>query len=585
MFTNLQIPKKIALSFACILVTTLVMTVVILMANRNIASSADNVDRDNAVVQQATEMEMQLLRMNSQMRGFSITADEKYLEQYYDGQERSIAAAAELEKILPTATERDLASQSAALAQDWRANKADVLIERVRQGDAAGVQAYIRNAGDKIRLMEVLAPLRELKASAQERLVASQAAHAFALKVGLWSLIVGGAIMLAIAIAFSRLLSRQLARPIVDLTSVMESLAQGQNNVQVPHEGRGDELGTLAHGLVVFREAALAKARADAEQEEVVRKLATALEKVSDGDLSTELSNFPTGYAKLQSDFNEALLGLSNALGRVATNAREIDSTANEITTGSNDLSLRAERQAANLEETAAAIEEMSASFGETAANAGNAAALVETAMERATDGQDVAQRTNTAMAQIDRSSKEILDIISVIDGIAFQTNLLALNAGVEAARAGDAGKGFAVVAHEVRTLAQRSAEAATDVKRRILASAAQVEEGVSLVSESEESLQAIADSVHAITGLISTIAKSTREQADTMGQINIAISDIDSITQENAAFSEESNAAIQELANRTREMQADVERFRLRDDTTTDQWQAPHQNVTRFAA
>ena len=117
MFTNLQIPKKIALSFACILVTTLVMTVVILMANRNIASSADNVDRDNAVVQQATEMEMQLLRMNSQMRGFSITADEKYLEQYYDGQERSIAAAAELEKILPTATERDLASQSSTLAR------------------------------------------------------------------------------------------------------------------------------------------------------------------------------------------------------------------------------------------------------------------------------------------------------------------------------------------------------------------------------------------------------------------------------------------------------------------------------------
>ena len=585
MFMDLRIPKKIAISFASILVTTLVMTVIILFANRNIAEAAAQVDRDNAIVYESSEMETQLLRMNSQMRGFAITADEAYLKQYYEGQERSIAAAEKLQQILPSAQERDLAAQSALLAKEWREQKADWLIERVRQGEMAGVQDYIRRAGETIRLNAVLAPLRDMKAMAQERLVASQAEHSNALQTGLWSLLIGGAIMLAIAIFFSRLLSRQLARPIVDLTGVMNELAAGQNDVVVPHEGRKDELGTLANGLIVFREAAKAKAQSDAEQEEIVRKLATALEQISEGDLTTELSAFPDGYVKLQEDFNAALIALSGALGSVASNSRQIDVNVNEITTGSNDLSLRAERQAANLEETAAAMQQMASSFQETASNASNASGLAQTAMERASNGQHVVQRTSTAMTQIERSSKEVLEIISVIDGIAFQTNLLALNAGVEAARAGDAGQGFAVVAHEVRSLAQRSAEAATEVKRKILTSASQVEEGVGLVKESEVSLQSIIESVDAITDLITTIATSAREQADTMGQINIAISDIDSITQENAAFSEQSNAAIQALADRTREMQADIERFQLREQNGSFDSDGDYGNVSRFAA
>ncbi|WP_294194334.1 methyl-accepting chemotaxis protein, partial [uncultured Sphingomonas sp.] len=240
-----------------------------------------------------------------------------------------------------------------------------------------------------------------------------------------------------------------------------------------------------------------------------------------------------------------------------------INSGAADIRQASDDLSQRTEQQAASLEETAAAMDEITSTVRETAAGARRANDAVVDARSEAESSGEVVRRAVDAMGGIERASNEISEIISVIDGIAFQTNLLALNAGVEAARAGDAGKGFAVVASEVRALAQRSADAAKDVKTKILASSEQVEAGVALVSETGKALQRIITRIGEISTLVSTIAASAEHQATGLQQVNTAVSEMDGVTQQNAAMVEEATAAARSLAEEADRLTAEVSRFR----------------------
>ena len=315
-------------------------------------------------------------------------------------------------------------------------------------------------------------------------------------------------------------------------------------------------------------ETAQKQAEAAARQagiELVVSSFGEGLKAMAQRNLTYRLDKaLPEEYRVLQNNFNEAVSQLETAMQEIHSSASEIARNCHEISQGSQEMAQRTERQAASLEETAAAVNEITATVGKSAESASQASSRAAEAKKGAEHGNEIADKAVGAMREIAKSSGEITNIIGVIDEIAFQTNLLALNAGVEAARAGDAGKGFAVVASEVRALAQRSAEAAKQIKRQIQNSETQVDTGVKLVEESGKALQKIVADVGTITQLVSEIAQSQREQANALGEIDSAVSDMDKSTQQNAAMAEQSNAASEALAGFAKDMESQVRRFEI---------------------
>ncbi|MFM2371710.1 MAG: hypothetical protein RIS85_1432, partial [Pseudomonadota bacterium] len=325
--------------------------------------------------------------------------------------------------------------------------------------------------------------------------------------------------------------------------------------------------GMMARAMKVFQSNGLARERAAADQRAVVAALSAGLERMAGKDLEFRIDQaFPDGYDELRQDYNSAVEALAQAMRTVRVGATGVMSAITEIRAASDDLARRNEQQAASLADTASAMNAVTGSVQETAAGALSARDTIASAHHEASEGGAVVQRAVRAMAAIEASAQEIGQIISVIDGIAFQTNLLALNAGVEAARAGDAGKGFAVVATEVRALAQRSAEAAANIKDLILNSTAQVEEGVALVGETGEKLIGIVDQVAGIDALIDQIAATAGRQAQQLQQVNVAVADMDRMTQANAAMVEQSSAATHSLAQESEALTQLVKAFRTRD-------------------
>jgi methyl-accepting chemotaxis protein len=319
------------------------------------------------------------------------------------------------------------------------------------------------------------------------------------------------------------------------------------------------------------------------ERQLVVHNLADALGHLAKGDLAYRIeSSFPAEYEQLRSDYNGALGRLSSTLNEIVNGASAIRSGAGEISTAADDLARRTEQQAASLEETAAALDAITTTVRKTASGAKTASTVVVAARGDAQTSAEVVSQAVSAMSEIEGSSSKIGQIIGVIDEIAFQTNLLALNAGVEAARAGEAGKGFAVVASEVRALAQRSADAAKEIKTLISASAEQVGSGVRLVAETGQALQRIVDRVVEIDALVTEIAASAHEQATGLHQVNSAINEMDQVTQQNAAMVEQSTAASHNLAQEAQGLAEAVGRFRV--DGAGDQHSAQRQPIARAA-
>jgi len=313
------------------------------------------------------------------------------------------------------------------------------------------------------------------------------------------------------------------------------------------------------------RNAQAAKEAADAEQQAVVAALGAALKGLASGRLDAGIEQpFAKAYENLRRDYNGAILGLRDALSLVAKNTASIQNETGEITISADDLSRRTERQAATLEETASALNELTVSVRSAAEGAQGASEKATAAQERAREGGLVAREAVSAMDAIQASSGEISKITSVIDDIAFQTNLLALNAGVEAARAGEAGRGFAVVATEVRALAQRSSEAASEINELITGSEDQVKSGVELVDKTGTALGAIVDSISEISDLVSNIAVSTKEQAAGLNEVNSAVLELDQVTQQNAAMFEETTAATHALTTEAVALAEAVAKFDL---------------------
>ncbi len=301
------------------------------------------------------------------------------------------------------------------------------------------------------------------------------------------------------------------------------------------------------------------------EQQKIVAHVGAGLKRLSEGDLTAVISNDLDGaYSPVRDDFNRALENLRGVMGAVLQATTALRSGSDEIASASDNLSRRTEQQAASLEETAAALDQITATVKRSAEGARQAFDVASGARSEAQRSGRVVQEAVAAMHDIQESAGKISSIIGVIDEIAFQTNLLALNAGVEAARAGEAGRGFAVVAAEVRALAQRSAEAAKEIKALILASTEQVNRGVGLVGETGKALNAIIERVAEIDGLVSEIATSAQEQSTGLSQVNSAVNQMDQVTQQNAAMVEEATAAASQLRGEAGNLSRLVGRFRI---------------------
>ncbi|HQT47787.1 MAG: chemotaxis protein [Acidocella sp. 20-63-7] len=312
-------------------------------------------------------------------------------------------------------------------------------------------------------------------------------------------------------------------------------------------------------------EMAMEAERNEAAQKQagVVNALAVGLEHLSQGNLLFRLTTaFSAEYEKLRADFNATVEKLQATMQAIAVNTHGVGTGTLEITEASDDLSRRTEQQAASLEETAAALDQITVTVRKTAEGAAAARSVATQAQADAEHSGSVVRDAVTAMNGIEASSQKISNIIGIIDEIAFQTNLLALNAGVEAARAGDAGRGFAVVATEVRSLAQRSADAAKEIKALISTSGQQVQTGVKLVGETGQVLGRIVEQVARLNKLVVDITASTGEQASGLAEVNAAITQMDQVTQQNAAMAEESTAACHSLSGEAAELGRLVAQF-----------------------
>ncbi|WP_229266639.1 methyl-accepting chemotaxis protein [Leptospira sp. severe_002] len=407
---------------------------------------------------------------------------------------------------------RDMVSERALIGA---LDDLNAVVNEISSNVAESQKAYdLRTQIDRERTAPARAQIDELVMDAVN---AASAAAETASRTASNEMVISGRIGLGVGIAIVLMLiatavfaALSIAKPLRKLVQPLEDLAGGNFAVSVPGTGRKDEVGQIA---------------------EAVRSMA---DKVR------------------------------STIAEVKSSAREVTNASVEISTATTDLSQRTEEQAASLEETSASMEQISATVKKNAENAQQANASAAQTREVADRGGEVVAQAVSAMAKIEESSRKISDIITVIDEIARQTNLLALNAAVEAARAGEAGRGFAVVASEVRSLAQRSSQAAKDIKDLITNSNAQVQDGVELVNQAGSALNEIVESIKQVAAIVSDIANASMEQSTGIEQVNKALTQMDEVTQQNSALVEENAATAKTLEHQAKSMDEQVAFFQI---------------------
>ncbi len=587
---NLRITTKLMVAFAAMIAVLIASSTVLFFSVQKMGAAADASQRSLQLLTALETIMLDMTDSQNSMRAF--VANPVQTSQLDDYAETMAAVAKGLDAFEATT---QLPEQKARVQQmrkavaNWRETNGDRILALAK--DPATLEEARALAGQP-SFKPIREPRNAIAKAATEHAELNRKARDSAQATATIALIAGGLASIGIAVAMALLLSRAIATPVNAMTRVMRKLASGDHSVVVSGAGRRDEIGEMAAAVQVFKDAAIEKIRLEreaedqrrvAEQERVQRErekadeasqdahaiseVAQALSRLSAGDLTYRITApVAPKAAQLKEDFNAAAARLQDTLRAISGSTSGVRNGSDEIALASDDLSRRTEQQAASLEETAAALDEITATVRRTASGAKDAAGLVADARKGAERSGEVVDRAVSAMGQIENSSTEISQIIGVIDEIAFQTNLLALNAGVEAARAGDAGKGFAVVASEVRALAQRSAEAAKEIKGLISTSTDQVKTGVDLVGQAGEALRQIVAQVADIDRLVGEIAASAQEQATGLHEVNAAVNQMDQVVQQNAAMVEESTAATHSLKGEAGELASLVGRFNVGD-------------------
>ena len=383
--------------------------------------------------------------------------------------------------------------------------------------------------------------------------------------ISLWLMIGLALLSFAVLGVTVRLIQKTVILRLERLAERLKALGAGDYASPVADVEVTDEIGEIARAAELFRTAAIAKQTADRQQAIVVDQLGGGLQALAARDLSKRIDTpFAPDYEVLRENFNRTAAELCSVMMQVAGAADAVSVGAEEIHSASNDLAKRNELQAARVDQTSTALGEVAGNVRNTAVSAKEVQCVIAEANSEVTAGDEIVRQAVDTMASVEQSSQEVASIITLIEGIAFQTNLLALNAGVEAARAGESGKGFAVVANEVRALAQRSADAASEIAGLINVSTEQVSRGVALVGQTGQSFARIMEQFSRIDTHVRTIAERSQGQAENLQQVSQAASEMGRMTQQNAAMVEEATAAASNLARQSGELRQLVDAFAL---------------------
>jgi len=495
-FANLKIGARLGLGFAAVLALLVIMLAMGLGGMSRIGSRTQDIVSDkNVKMAAANDMVDNVRNITLALTTMIVVPStpqvEEQLAKVGDARKKYGKAKEVLASKIATDKEKELlANVEAALKEG--AEKNNRVIQLRKDGEIQdATEALLKDAGPvQAKALAALDALidyeaRQVENSGKEVDAVYSSSQTMLITLGTLAVLIGAAV--------AWFITRSITAPINEAVEVAETVASGDLSSQID-ASRGDETGRLLKAL---------------------------------------------------KSMNDALL---NVVSQVRTGTDAITTASGEIAAGNLDLSSRTEQQASSLEETASSMEELTSTVKQNADNARQANTLAVSASEVASKGGDIVAQVVSTMGTINDSSRKIVDIISVIDGIAFQTNILALNAAVEAARAGEQGRGFAVVATEVRNLAQRSAAAAKEIKELISASVANVEEGSRLVNNAGQTMGDIVDSIQRVTDIMGEITSASQEQTLGIEQINAAISQMDEVTQQNAALVEEAAAASQSM-------------------------------------
>ncbi|WP_129645044.1 methyl-accepting chemotaxis protein [Peristeroidobacter agariperforans] len=528
-FANLKINTRLMVAFGIIVAILMGLITAAKVSQGNQLQSQDMNIHTYEVIQQADRILQALINMETGQRGYLMTGTDSFLEPFQSGQkafEEGFNAIRDLTSD-NQAQQRRLEDLQRS-QQSWlqKAVEPSFALRREVNAGAKPMDALVqfeREAHGKQGMDAMRTKLAEIVDVEDDLLDERTAAAAAARKTLDVVLMGGGALAIALSIVLAMLIARSIVNPLRQVLRATEDLRAG------------------------------------------------------DGDLTYRLPQLSAEFGEISTSLNGFIEKLHDIVSTTKSLSTSMSTGTLQIARGNDDLSQRTQEQAAALEETASSMEEMTATVKQNADNARQANQLSTNARSHAEKGGAVVQRTVQAMEEINGSSRKIADIISVIDEIAFQTNLLALNAAVEAARAGEQGRGFAVVASEVRSLAQRSATAAKEIKDLINDSVDKVKAGSELVDESGRTLNDIMEAVKRVSDIVAEIAAASEEQAQGIDQVNNAVSQMDTTTQQNAALVEEASAASKALEQQAQGLVAQVGQFRTREAAIAHSKPATH--------
>ncbi|WP_113094092.1 methyl-accepting chemotaxis protein [Agrobacterium sp. fls2-241-TYG-188a] len=624
--SNISILKKVSLVVALMGFSAFAITIAGTQGLMSLGAALKDTGAKEEAAREAMDLRIDVIAM-SRLTYQLVLAPEKSADFAADTEKRAKEMLERLPKIAAAADETEKKQlQDIGVALNAYFDKIRALV-KLASGPAVTTDTIKAGLNDSLEGQKAVTAAIKVYSTYSGNALTESRAHAlsvssFTMIVLITTAVVSivGGVLAALAVG-----GRGISRPVRMLTQRMSSLAKGDLSEKIEGVDRQDEIGEMARALEIFRanetqmremeaqEAAItaqskdlqssisgivaaaaagdfskriAKSYEDPDLQrfaEGVNELVVNVDRgitevrrviaaLSEANLTQEMSgSYQGAFAELQTNVNQTLATLRGTMQTIRQAAGTITDNSGELSSSANQLARRTEQQAAALEETAAALEEITTTVKTSTARANEATQMVRETKSSAGKSGDIVRNAIDAMGRIEQSSQKIGQIISVIDEIAFQTNLLALNAGVEAARAGEAGRGFAVVAQEVRELAQRSANAAREIKSLINTSADEVKGGVSLVLSTGEALKEIETLVNRVDDHVTTIARAAEEQSTALTEINSSVNHMDQMTQQNAAMVEETTAASQVLADEARQLRTQLERFQLESNGQTE--------------